>query len=347
MAQEIEGAKEIKPWPTYTEIRSKDVVWTEHRSKEYWEYRKKWTEYPTKMFVSDFPLHLDIETTSYCNLECTMCPRTVLMKEGKDYLPGNDVEIPMDTFKKIVDEGAENGLCSIKFQYLSEPLADSKIIERIKYAKDKGILDTMINTNATYLDEEMSHKILEAGLDDVFFSVDSIIPEKFNKIRVGADYHNVVENIKNIMRIKEEGGYKHVQTRVSMVLLPGTKTEEIEKYRNFWLPIVGTVGFDEWINHSSSHGEYSDYNPNFVCAMPFQRMFITYNGKCTPCCLDAKRQYVVGDVYENTVKEIWHGEKLTTMRELQKKGKYRDIELCRQCYLPFSKSSGKATPEIV
>jgi len=193
----------------------------------------------------------------------------------------------------------------------------------------------------------MSYDLLEAGLDDIFFSVDSIIPEKFNKIRVGAEYHEVVENIKNFMRIKKEEQYKHVQTRVSMVVLPGTKTDEIEAYKKFWLPIVETVGFDEWINHSSGHGEYSEYNPNFVCAMPFQRLFITYNGLCVPCCLDAKRQYVVGNAYENTVSDIWHGEKLTKMRELQINGKYRDVDLCRECYLPMSKSSGKATPEIV
>ena len=81
--------------------------------------------------------------------------------------------------------------------------------------------------------------------------------------------------------------------------------------------------------------------------MPFQRLFITYNGLCVPCCLDAKRQYVVGNAYENTVSDIWHGEKLTKMRELQINGKYRDVDLCRECYLPMSKSSGKATPEIV
>ena len=126
MAQKLSGLKDIKPWQYYKEFRSKDVVWPEKRSKEYWEYRKKWSEIPKSMIVTDFPIHLDIETTSYCNLECVMCPRTILAKEGTDYLPGNDVEFPMDEYKRIVDEGAENGLCSIKLQYLGEPLADSK-----------------------------------------------------------------------------------------------------------------------------------------------------------------------------------------------------------------------------
>jgi len=339
-----QAEKQIKPNPTYREIRSPDIEWIKHRSKEYWEYRKNWSEYPKKMYVSDFPLHLDIETTSYCNLLCPFCPRTVLMKAGTGYLPENDAELPMDLFKEIIDESAENNLCSIKFQYLGEPLADSHIVERIKYAKDHGIVDTMFNTNATYLTEEMSHKILEAGIDDVFFSVDSIIPEKYNKVRIGADYHEVVENIQNFIKIKNEGNYKHVQTRTSMVVLPGTKEEEIDAYTKFWLPIVGIVGFDEYVNRSIGHGEFGDYNPNFVCASPFQRMFIMYDGRCTACCADETRSYVLGKANKTSIKEIWHGDMLSKLREAHINGRYIDIEMCKNCYVPHSKSSGE-TPD--
>ncbi len=340
----VQAQKDIKPNATYREVRSKDIEWPKLRSKEYWEYRKNWSEYPKNTYLSDFPLNLDIETTSYCNLECVMCPRTIQMKKGIGYLPENDAELPMDLYKKIVDEGAENGLCSIKFQYLGEPLADSHIVERIKYAKDRGIMDTMFNTNATYLDEEMSHKILDAGIDDIFFSVDSIIPEKFNKIRVGAEYHQVVENIKNFCRIKNEGGFKHVQTRTSMVILPGTPQEEIDAYTKFWLPITGIVGFDEWVNHSSGRGVYEEYNPNFVCAQPYQRLFIMYNGICTPCCVDDTRSFTLGDIHDSTVKEIWHSDKLNKLRKAHVDGRYQDIDICNRCYIPHSKSSGE-TPD--
>jgi len=312
LAQDLD----IKPFPTYKEVRDENLKWPKLRSAKYWEYRKNWVEYPKKMFVS------------------------IQMKEGSGYLPENDAELPMDLYKKIIDEGAENGLCSVKLQYLGEPTADSYLTERIKYAKDKGILDVMFNTNATLLTEELSHKILEAGIDDIFFSVDSIIPSKFNKIRVGADYYQVVENIKNFIKIKNEGGYDHVQTRTSMVLLPGTKDSEVEEYVNFWKPLVGIVGFDEWVDHSSGHGEYEEYNPNFVCAMPFQRMFILYDGICTPCCVDVKRGYVIGDANKTPIKEIWNGERFTKLRGAHMNGNYRDIQICKECYVPFTKVKG-------
>lgn len=339
--------KEIKPWQYYREFQNKEHNWQDYRNEEYWEYRKKWSDIPKSMIVTDYPIHLDIETTSYCNLECPMCSRTILMKEGTDYLPGEDVEFPMDKFKEIIDDGSKNGLCSIKLQYNGEPLADSKIIERIKYAKEKGIIDVMFNTNATLLTEEMSWNLLEAGLDDIFFSVDSIDPKFFNKIRVGADYYQVLENIKKFMKIKMEGKFNHVQTRISRIVFPNTKQEEIEEYKKFWLPIVGNVGFIEYVNQSTNKKEYSDYNPDFVCAQPFQRLFILYEGTCTPCCLDVRREYGLGNIYEKNVKEIWHGEKLTELRELHKNGRYKEIDICKKCFVPLTNASGEATPEFV
>lgn len=328
-------SKDVKPNATYSEARIADLEWPKHRSAAYWEYRKNWVEYPKRMYTSDFPIHIDIETTNICNLLCPMCPRTIQIDNGTYVDIGT---MSMDFYKKIIDEGAENGLCSIKLNYLGEPLLDKYIVERVKYAKEKGIIEVMFNTNATMLSEEMSHKLLEAGLDSIFFSVDSISRERFNKIRIGADYDTVVKNIINFMKIKNDGGYKHVQSRVSMVVMPSNK-HEVEEYTKFWLPIVGQVGYGEWVEHASTQGVIEAYNPDFVCSQPFQRIFVMYDGVCTPCCVDDGRGYVLGDLKNNTVKEIWHNERYTKLRDAMTKGRYRDIDICARCYVPFAKTS--------
>lgn len=328
-------AKDIKPNPTYSEVKLPDLEWPKYRSPEYWEYRKKWIEYPKKMYAGDFPLCLDIETTNICNLACPMCPRTIQIDNGTYVDIGT---MDMDVYKKIIDEGAENGLYSIKLNFLGEPLLDKHIVERVKYAKSKGILEVMFNSNASFLTEEMSHKLLEAGIDSIFFSVDSIDPEKFAKIRVGTDFNTVSNNIKNFVKIKNEGGYKHVQTRVSMVVMP-SNVNEVESFTKFWLPIVGLVGFNEWVEHTSTQGVIEAYNPDFVCSMPFQRMFIMYDGICTPCCEDDARGYVVGDLKKNkSIKEIWHGEQYAKLRNSHMCGRYQDIDICKRCYIPYAKT---------
>lgn len=322
--------KIVKPNCSYGEISIPELEWKKHRSKEYWEYRKKWTEIPQKQITTDFPINLDLETTSVCNLLCPMCPRTIKIEDGTFSEVGH---MSMDLYKKIIDEGSKKGLCSIKMMSLGEPLLDPYIVKRIKYAKDKGIIEVMFNTNATNLNEEMTHKILEAGLDSIFFSIDGL-KEQYEKIRIGAHYESVVKNIENFLRIKEDGGYKHVQTRVSMVVMPGME-KIIDEYTKIWLPKVGQVGFGEWLVRTSDSDE-KDYNPDFICAQPFQRMFVLEDGICTPCCLDDGRGYVLGDANKNTISEIWHGERAEAMRSAQKNGRYYDIDICKKCPMPFA-----------
>lgn len=332
MGQEV--VKDIQPNRTYSEIKLDNLEWPKHRSEKYWEYRKKWSEYPKKMYAGDYPLHLDIETTNVCNLLCGMCPRTIQIDNGTYADIGT---MNMDMYKRMIDEGSENGLCSVKLSFLGEPLLDNHICERIKYAKDHGIEEVMFNSNATMLTEEMSHNILESGIDSIYFSVDSTSREIFNRIRKGADYDTVVENIKNFVKIKDEGEYQHVQTRVSMTVMPSNE-HEVEGFKNFWLPIVGIVGFGEWVEHCATSATYEDYNPDFVCSQPFQRITILWDGICTPCCVDDGRGYILGDVNKSTVKEIWNGERYKKLRNAQITGRYRDIDICSKCYYPFAKS---------
>ena len=105
----------VDPNATYREINTA-TDWEQYRSPAYWEYRKKWEEYPSKQIVSDFPIHLDIETTNGCNLKCPMCPRTILLqKKSFHKIQFMDFEF----YKHLIDQGAQQGLCSIKLNYLS------------------------------------------------------------------------------------------------------------------------------------------------------------------------------------------------------------------------------------
>ena len=51
-------------------------------------------------------------------------------------------------------------------------LSSKLLKEYINYAKQNGILETMINTNATNLNEKMSNKLIDSGLDFLIYSFD-------------------------------------------------------------------------------------------------------------------------------------------------------------------------------
>lgn len=308
--------------------------WKNYRSEAYHEYRKNWREYPEKMILSDFPLHLDIEVTSYCNLKCPMCPRTIQIEEGT--FPSIK-HIDVDLFKKLIDEGAANGLASIKLNYLGEPLMHPQIVELIRYAKEKGILEVMFNSNGVLLREKMARDILDAGVDSLFVSFDSAYKERFESIRIGAKYEQVLENVKRFADIKNsDPKYNHVQLRVSKVVFPDETEEDIKAFINLWEDKVDAIGFASLRDETQ---EYNfDYDASLRCDQPWQRIFVRQDGVTFPCCADNYNIYKLGNANETTVKDMWHGKKLNTLRNAHANAKYNEINICKNCtYLCSSK----------
>ena len=188
--------------PTYHEINNEVTkTWEEKKGERYKEYRKKWINNPQNYIVERGPLHLDIEPTNACNLKCLMCPRTVLIEENREF---KITKIRLNEYKKIIDEAVKIGVYSIKLNWLGEPLVHSEIVEMITYAKKMGIIDIMLNTNAVLLDEDMSFKLINSGLDKIFFSFDSPYKDEYENIRIGASYEDTLNNIKNFNRIRNE-----------------------------------------------------------------------------------------------------------------------------------------------
>jgi len=331
---------DVKANATYGEIRKnpgKLMEWEKLRSGKYWEYRKNWEEYPKKGITPEFPLCLDIETTNICNLDCIMCGRTILIARDEYADIG---KMGFDTYRNIIDQGAEYSLPSVKLMYLGEPLAHPDLGKQIKYAKDAGVLDVMFNTNATLLTEEKSYEILEAGLDSIFFSFDSMDPETFNKIRVGADFQDVMDNILRFIEIKEKNGYNHVHTRASMTIIEHD-IDDLEKFKDFWLDHVDVVGFGLYHNILDDYDDNSPYNTNFRCAQPFQRIFIMWDGVVTPCCADDNRRYPLGNIHDSSIYDIWHGPEANHLRSAQLNGCYKDIDICAKCYVPLTELDGQ------
>ena len=67
----------------------------------------------------------------------------------------------------------------MKFNWRGEPLLNPKIYEYISYAK-RGILETIINTNATNLTKQIQ-KLIDSGLDLMIYSFDGGTKKTYEK----------------------------------------------------------------------------------------------------------------------------------------------------------------------
>jgi MoaA/NifB/PqqE/SkfB family radical SAM enzyme len=142
-----------------------------------------------------------IEPTNRCNLECRTCIRNVWDEPlGK---------MSSTTFDRIVE-----GLRSfsppptIFFGGFGEPLAHPDIVGMVARVKALGAPVELI-TNGTLLNQEMSRRLIEAGLDMLWVSLDGATPESYADVRLGAALPEVLANLKHFRDIRTE---KHLLT---------------------------------------------------------------------------------------------------------------------------------------
>ncbi len=311
--------------------------WLQNVDENYSDYRRQWNTNPQDNIVNSFPLHVSFESTNNCNLRCVFCSRT--MKQSKGLL-AKSREMPIDLFKRIIDEGAGKGLKAIKLNTGdTEPLLVKDLPERIAYAKKAGVLEVMFNTNATLLNEEKARMILEGGLDKLLISFDSPVKEKYESIRVGAKYDEVVRNIKGFCNLKKQSGQVKPFVGIQMVKMKDN-AGEVDVFLKMFRDIVDIVKVGDYYNQQELNPE--DFRTGkkervntFACSQLWQRMHVRVDGTVIPCCGDVTNNLALGNANTSDLESLWRGSQLNNYRRLHLEGKWDKIEACRKCGMAY------------
>ena len=133
------------------------------------------------------PYFINLEPTSFCNLNCTICSLDGSRKKG---------HLRPEIAKIALDQARELRVTEIRFFLAGEPLFNPHLAEYIQMAKARGLL-TNIHSNGTYMPPERIEALIGAGLDKISFSFDGESAEEYEKIRIGANYDHTFKNLKN------------------------------------------------------------------------------------------------------------------------------------------------------
>lgn len=145
--------------------------------------------------IEDHPTMLELELSNLCNLECVMCHGQLSSKirKNREHLP--PLHSPYDdTFAEQVAEVAP-GLRELRING-GEPLLQPvvhRIVERVgEVAPDLRIT---IATNGTVLNAKV-RRLLEVANLHFNISIDSLVPERYEAIRVDASFATLMENFR-------------------------------------------------------------------------------------------------------------------------------------------------------
>ena len=224
--------------------------------------------------------------------------------------------------------------------YFNNPFLFTEFLNHLEYAKSpefkeifgKGfglfsIIDSFnvliiknfelkINTNATRLNEKLIHQILQSGVTDMVFSIDSFEKEEYESIRVLGIFEDVLNNVKKFKVIKDEFyPNSKCSTRVSGVKV--RKTQDTKKFQDFWQKYVDHVVCVEMEERWDTYKNIPDRKNDHPCVYLWERLYIWFDGVCNPCDADYKSFLSPGNLKTKTIKQIWHSEELNKLRKFQ------------------------------
>jgi MoaA/NifB/PqqE/SkfB family radical SAM enzyme len=157
---------------------------------------------------------LYVEPTNRCNLDCRTC-----MRHGWEE-PLGFMEFSL--FEKIVTElGAFPGPPGIFLGGFGEPLSHPRIADMVKAAKSIGS-ETELISNGILLDDSMADRLVAAGLDCLWVSIDGASPASYADVRLGDHLPEIIANLErlNARDVKPDLGISFVAMKRNIADLP-------------------------------------------------------------------------------------------------------------------------------
>jgi radical SAM protein with 4Fe4S-binding SPASM domain len=263
---------------------------------------------------------VQIESTNLCNAKCVFCPR--------DEMHRRQGVMEMELFQKIVDECAALGITHVRMHNYGEPFLDKQLVEKVRYAKSRGIAEVGMISNGSLITEELARGMIDAGLDAINISVDAGGRETFERTRLKLNYDEVTGNVRTLARLRGELGRKHPKLILSFVRQHNSAEERA--FIEEWRAIADKIHVTDLHNWAGTLHTQSEVR--YPCYRIWLTFTVLWDGRVSLCCADFDGRHILGDLRTSTIAQIWNSRAYRAVRRqhLDDGGP----EICRSCDLP-------------
>lgn len=241
-------------------------------------------------------------------------------------------------FVKIVADIKANGHKLWQLHIMGEPLLDRQCERRLRHLVEEGMwVNRSFSTNCMLLTPERAESLIDAGFcivhaetNMVRLCIDSMIPEVYDKLRIGGNHELVIANALNFIN-RTRGQIKHLQ--VQRLLTEYNADEPMGPFQIFGVPIrTQKVG-----RHQDKSRDFrgvkdnSDLRSN-CHLIRGNLMWIASDGRATSCCLDCDYLQPYGDLTVQTIDEIRLSERRARQKAQFAATDYSELAQCAKCY---------------
>jgi len=240
--------------------------------------------------------HVNIETTSQCNNNCSFCPVSTINNQRPL------VKMRHKIFVKIINDLVDLNFSGKIYPFINnEPLLDGFILDKVRYIRQKLPKATIhIETNGILLTLKLAYALFEF--------VDTI---KINDYADNdKDYKNFTLRTRDFLKKIDKDKIKR---DVDLIVCHRLKNQLLSDRSG---KVEGRI--------------ISQTNVNKFCNFPFYQLNINPKGKIFVCCRDTYWEEIIGDIKENSLEEIWNNNKYNEIRDAFLNDK-RICSVCRKC----------------
>lgn len=283
-----------------------------------------------------YPICLDIVLTKACNLQCVFCISYTSLRDHRWMDFGLYEKIAEELFPKAVH---------LYFCSGGEPLLYPRIRDALNLAAKWKMHVSMV-TNGMLLGEDVARWMVSGqGLHELWVSFDGAKKETLERIRKGADFHRILNNIKQLSLQKKNLGRKYPEIGFRFVIMRSNAEElpklfeiccanGVARVQVVFLNVANEMDFDESLfNHQElaervfqdARKKATEYGIELRlpllpskdkrkrrCMKPWEYLFIDSDGSLRVCTKSWRQRF--GFYVEGFIR-VWRSEHYRKIRQ--------------------------------
>jgi len=316
------------------------------------------------------PQALVFSPVSQCNLNCTHC-----------------ISRPTRRNLRLASESTWNAVSQItssaKFAHLATHYSGDILFDERRFPGTLSRIIALnarfrIDTNANCLDDDLVDMLLKSQLYEINFSIDSMDPDIYRRIRRGSiPLPEVLAKITRFMSRKRACG-KEIRTIISFLLMRSNAatikpslafarengieyvnvvpmlafTEDMLEEIFVWDEVAYAALYRELSAEAARVGvslvmqapvtKWRDQDIHAPCEVPWGVVSITANGDVMACCMPGT---VMGNLNEHTLDEIWNGPTFAAFR--MRVNSPNPPKSCRNCGMSRVRNNPRAYAPVL
>jgi len=268
-----------------------------------------------------FPVLVELDVASFCNLKCIMCPNSKMIRRKGFMSLAVLKKVINDTFRKTFE---------YSIGIYGEPTLNPELVEMLIYIKKHGG-KVRLNTNLNYKDNRISEYFVINKVDRIIVTMCGVDKLTYEGISKNGDYELVMRNIEKIKEIKNRLGYDKPKIIANFIVMK-LNSHQVSLTRKALcrhFDYCNVYRMHDWAGTQEIKSlslKYDRPGNTRKCSFLWTTAAISYDGKILACCQDYEGRVVLGDALKMGISDVWNAQGTKQFRKY-----YLDSSLCSNC----------------